>query len=319
MKEQNNQPEVVTPDFQHKSVLVEEVLNLFNIDPNQPKDATYMDVTFGGGGHSRAILNANNKACVTGFDWDKKSLEIITPRFTEEFGDRVKLFWGNFAHLYKNAKKHNVGKVDGILADFGTSQHQIFNTDGMSFKSKSPLDMRMSKAHSFFTAADVVNTFKEDKLNKILFELGEESQARKITKAILEYRTKKKIEFADQLAKIVVDAKGGLIIPGRTHPATKVFQALRIFVNHELDNIRSLLSAAINQLKPGGRLICISFHSLEDRLVKEFFKEKESLGIVKILTKKPVSGSKEEVAQNPSARSAKLRAIELTELYKTFK
>ena len=290
---------------QHKPVLVAEVLQLMQVKP----EGVYLDVTFGGGGHARAILNASEKVKLIGFDWDKKSLALMTPSFVTEFGDKIQLLWGNFAHLYKLAKEHKLPKVDGILADFGTSQHQIFNYDGFSFNSKTPLDMRMSKSHSFVTAADVVNTFSKERLNEILFELGEETAARTIVDAILSYRTYHKILFAHQLAEIVSKAKGGG--RGRTNPATKTFQALRMYVNHELENIRSFLATAPSLLAPKGKLLCISFHSLEDRLVKDFFREQEDLLKLKSLSKKPLKATAEEQKANPSSRSAKLRGAEL--------
>jgi len=292
--------------IEHKSVLVSQVLDMMQVIPG----GIYLDVTFGAGGHSREILNAAKDVKLFALDWDKKSLELMASKFKEEFGDRFTATWGNFAHLYKIAKEHNFPKFDGILADFGTSQHQIFNYDGFSFRSDTPLDMRMSKSHSYYTASEVINTFTKDKLNNIFWELGEESQAKKITDKILEYRTYKKIELASELAKIIADAKGG-VRSGKPHPATKVFQALRIFVNQELENINSFLAASLTLLKPDGKILCISFHSLEDRLVKNFFKEKEDLLQLKTLSKKPLAATDEEIKNNPSSRSAKLRGAKL--------
>lgn len=295
---------VIFESVEHKPVLISEVLTMLNVVPG----GTYLDVTFGSGGHTRAILNSSPDVKIISLDWDKKSLEITSPKFVEEFGDRFKPVWGNFAHLYKLSKEYNFPKFDGILADFGTSQHQIFNYDGFSFRSDSPLDMRMSKSHSFYTAADIVNTFSKDKLQNILWDLGEETFAKKIVEKILEYRTFKKITLASELSGIIIDAKG---YRGKTHPATKTFQALRIFVNNELENITSFLSAASLMLKPKGKLLCISFHSLEDRIVKDFFKTKEDLLKLKQLSKKPITASEEEMKENPSSRSAKLRGAEI--------
>ena len=301
MNKVTNTKKTITGPIKHCPVLVQEVLQLMEIKPGE----TYLDVTFGGGGHARAILEAAADVKIIGLDWDKKSLASMTEVFTKDFGDRVKLIWGNFAHLYRLASAHKLPKVNGILADFGTSQHQIFNYDGFSFAKKTPLDMRMSQSHSFYTAADVVNTFPKERLLDIFFTLGEEPSSRIITEEILAYRTYHKILFADQLAEIIMKAKGGG--RGKIHPATKVFQALRMFVNREIENIQSFLAFAPSLLAKDGRLLCISFHSLEDRLVKDFFRTQATNGAMTLLTKKPIMASEAEVKLNPSARSAKLR------------
>lgn len=291
--------------IKHQSVLVSEVLQYLDL-----KDGgVYLDVTFGGGGHSRAILEANPTVKVIGLDWDQRSLDLVAPSFQEEFKDRVKLIWGNFAHLYRIFKDHKLDSVDGILADFGTSQHQIFNHPGFSFNSDSFLDMRMSKGHSLLTAAEVLNSYTEDALSKILFDFGEESAGKRIAKSIVEFRKKKRISSSQELAQIVSKVKGDLPFY-KIHPATKTFQALRVYVNNEMANINSFLKSSLPVLKPGSRILCISFHSLEDRAVKEFFKEKEAEGILKNLTKKPIAASELELKNNLSSRSAKLRVAE---------
>lgn len=290
----------------HKPVLMNEVLQYLNVTAGK----TYLDVTFGSGGHTRAILQANPDCKVIAMDWDAHALEQFGQPLQEEFGDRLQLIWGNFALLYKYLKKHHISNLDGILADFGTSQIQIAHRDGFSFKYDSPLDMRMSPSHEQITAADILNRATEEKLAQIFFQLGEEPKARKIARAIIEAR--KTIEFRTtlQLAQLIER-----IMPARerrsTHPATKVFQALRIYVNHEIDNINAFMPAALQGLAPGGRLACISFHSLEDRIVKQFFKEQQSLGKITIITPKPVVATDEEIIANASARSAKLRVCEL--------
>jgi len=257
-------------EIYHKSVLTKEVIEALNIKPG----GLYVDATFGGGGHTRAILQAEPTAKVFAIDWDQTAIETNAPAIEKEFGDRFKIAWSNFARLGLALKKEKISSIDGILADFGTSQFQLQHKRGFSFQHETPLDMRMSPAHQRITAAHVINSFDERKLAEIFFELGEERHAR------------------SQAQK-------------RTHPATKVFQALRIFINKELENIEIFLKAAVTHLAPGGRIVCISFHSLEDRIVKHFFKEnKEHL---EILTKKPIVPSQEEVDKNPSARSAKLR------------
>ena len=291
------------PSFFHKSVLIEEVLAYLNPQPYK----IYIDATFGSGGHTRAILEKEPTCHVIGIDWDRISLDRYAPLITEKFGDRFTPVWGNFALLYKLLKKIDVRQVDGILADFGTSQMQIADQPGFSLYRDTPLDMRMSTAHYKTTAAELLNTASEDKLLRIFSELGEERFSRKIARAIVKERGHKKFKTTQQLANFI---KG--IVPykreAKIHPATRVFQALRIYINQELDNIRSFLKGAIPPLAPQGRIVCISFHSLEDRLVKQFFIDQALAGKLEVLTKKVVIPTREEIVTNPSSRSAKLRA-----------
>jgi len=289
----------------HKTVLVEEVIENLNIE----SDALYIDATFGCGGHTEAILNSNDSCKVVGLDWDKESLDFHSEKLIEKFQDRLEVIWGNFAQIGLIAKKNKISDVDGILADFGTSQFQIKGEKGLSFSIDSPLDMRMSPAHQRTTAADVVNKFNERELANIFFKFGEEKFSRFIARAISDHRKNKAIKTTKQLADIVESViPKKVAMTKKTHPATKVFQALRIFVNNELDNITSFIKGSIRLLKPGGRLLCISFHSLEDRLVKNIFKE--NMSTLKIITTKPILPSDDEVESNPSARSAKLRVAE---------
>jgi len=284
----------------HKSVMTKEVISCIDVKPN----GLYIDTTFGCGGHSTAILEAEPTAKVIALDWDINTIEINSPELEEKFPNRFKSIWGNFSQLYKLLKKANVSAVDGILADFGTSQLQINETEGLSFQKDSPLDMRISKAHNYFNAHYVINRYTEKNLAQIFFELGEESQSRKIAKAIVNHRSKFEIKTTLQLAELIKNT-----IPynphKRIHPATKVFQALRIYVNKELDNINLFLPAAVNFLKPNGRLVCISFHSLEDRIVKNFIRNNSTL--LENLTHKPIVPTNKEVEENNSSRSAKLR------------
>ena len=292
----------------HKPVLVNEVIEYLQPEPRK----VYVDCTFGGGGHTRAILEANPSCKVVSLDWDKVALETNGQALLDEFPGRLTLVWGNFANMLSLLKKNKINHVDGILADFGTSQFQIKEKSGFSFAKDTPLDMRMSTAHQKMTAANVVNSTSPQKLREIFFTYGEEPNTNKIVKAIVEARIKKYIsttqELVDIIEKVVPSHKG------KIHPATRVFQAFRIHVNDELGNINSFLHASLALLNPGGRLVCISFHSLEDRMVKQFFVDNKCSEFKKgfeILTPKIVTASQEELSINPSSRSAKLRAAKV--------
>jgi 16S rRNA (cytosine1402-N4)-methyltransferase len=296
---------VIDSILPHKSVLVKQVITYLAPQPGK----TYLDVTFGAGGHTRALLEAEPHCTVIGMDWDTVSLETYGIPMTAEFGERLRLVWGNFALLYRVLKREHIKKVDGILADFGTSQMQIMDRPGFSFSRDTPLDMRMSPSHQKITAADIIASATEHELSDIFFNYGEERYSRKIARLIVQERNIQPITTTGQLATLIAGIIGSK--RGRLHPATRVFQALRIAVNKELDNITSFLSEAIRVLAPEGRLVCISFHSLEDRLVKQFFKDKEREGILEILTPKVITPSEQEIDRNPSSRSACLRAARL--------
>lgn len=288
----------------HIPVLIDEVLEYLALKPN----GVYVDATFGGGGHTRAILQAEPTATVIGMDWDVNALEMNGERLQEQFPGRLQLVWGNFAQIEKKLKPLGLKQIDGILADFGTSQYQIKQRPGFSFSVDTPLDMRMSSAHHKVTAAHILANCSEKELVYIFKEYGQEYKARAIAARIIEERKKRPLKTTKQLAQLIER-----VVPrrGKIHPATKVFQALRIAVNHELEQIRSFLPAALRLLAPGGRLVCISFHSLEDRPVKQFFREqvKAESSDYKLLTPKVIIASPEEIERNPSSRSAKLRAI----------
>lgn len=268
---------------------------------------TYLDATLGGGGHASEILKrAAPDGVVIGVDWDgdvlaeaKKTLWV--------FGERVKIFRKNFIHLPNLMKAES---VDGILLDLGLSSFQVEERGrGFSFKGEGPLDMRMDR-RMHQTAADLVNRLSLGELEYTLFHYGEESWAKKIAKAIIYEREKRPIETTQALRKIIHQA-----IPRRFHsrridPATKTFQAFRIRVNDELENLRKILETGWTLLKKGGRMCVISFHSIEDRMVKEGFRKLEKEGTMRLLTKKPVTPSEEEREKNPRSRSAKLRCAE---------
>ncbi|MFA6065929.1 MAG: 16S rRNA (cytosine(1402)-N(4))-methyltransferase RsmH [Candidatus Babeliaceae bacterium] len=284
----------------HKPVLVQEVLDY--LAPQ--KGGVYVDATFGGGGHSRAILTAQPDCMIIACDWDAKAIEMNRVALETDFPGRISFVWGNFANLEHLLKKHGTGKVDGILVDFGTSQYQIKERAGFSFSAKTHLDMRMSPAHQKITAADILNKATESELITIFKEFGQEPHARKIARAICEVRQERRFFYTSDVTELVLK-----LVPYTVrgiNPATRVFQALRIAVNKELDNIKSFLLQAPRLLKSGGRLVCISFHSLEDRLVKQFIKDHDQE--FENLTPKVIVGTPEEIKANPSARSAKLRA-----------
>jgi 16S rRNA (cytosine1402-N4)-methyltransferase len=302
--------EEVAPEAEeltHKPVLTAEVLQYLQLKPN----GIYLDVTFGSGGHSRAILEAEPTATVIAMDWDAVTLEAFGYPMQDEFGERLELVWGNFALLYKIAKKKNFPHFDGILADFGTSQVQIVNRPGLSIFRDAPLDMRMAPGHQVITAEHVLARSTEEKLREIFWQLGEEPYTRQIAKAIIEERRKRPLKTTKQLAELITKVVPYSHKKRRIHPATRVFQALRLYVNHELSNISAFLPAARDLLAPEGRLVCISFHSLEDRLVKQFFKNEERTEALEIVTNGVVMASEEELAKNPSSRSAKLRVAKL--------
>lgn len=290
----------------HIPVLMDEVLSFLQIKPNE----VYVDVTLGGGGHTRAILASNPTCIVIGFDWDLSVIESVGYELECQFPGRFFPVWGNFSKVDQLVRKAGFEKVDAILADFGTSQIQISNTPGLSVHKNTHLDMRLSAAHFRMTAEAVVNTFSEKDLADIFYTYAEERHGRKIAKAIVEQRKIKWIittfELADLIKSVVPQSHK------RIHPATKVFQALRIFVNKELENIESFLKNSPNILNDGGRLVCISFHSLEDRIVKQYFKARNKHSFpdsyFEIVTKNVCIASQEELDNNRSARSAKLRA-----------
>jgi len=284
----------------HKPVLMKEVIEFLQPRPG----GVYIDATFGGGGHTRAILQAEPTCRVIAFDWDKDALELNMPPLEAEFPGRVQSVWANFAQLAHHLKKLKIAAVDGILADFGTSQYQIVHKEGLSFAVDTPLDMRMAPSHQHITARMLVNDLSEKELSALFWTYGQERYGRPIARAIVAAREKRAILTTSDLVTIVLSC-----VPrsrGKLHPATRIFQALRIVVNKELDNIKAFLSQTLMHLKSEGRLVCISFHSLEDTLVKQFMREHKDM--LTILTPKVVIAAQNEIADNPSARSARLRA-----------
>ncbi len=296
--------EIIVP--YHTSVMPNEVIQGLDIKPG----GMYIDATFGGGGHTDAILSKEPTCKVLAFDWDKTALGVNEPALKEKFGERLETHWGNFASIALVAKKLDLlGKIDGIIADFGTSRDQLRNKPGFSWQSNTPLDMRMSNSHGEFTARNILAKASEEELATIFHRYGEERYSRKIARYLAEARKIQPIDTTKQLATLVEEC---LNVRGhqKIHPATRVFQALRIVVNHELDNIENFLKAVPSVLAQNGRIVCISFHSLEDRIVKNYFKNLANQGILQIVSTKPIVPTDEEVYKNPPSRSAKLRVAQ---------
>lgn len=291
----------MTKQFVHKTVLRTETVDALNPQPGK----LYLDATCGGGGHSEELLERTN-CSVVAFEWDERTIKQTAPRLIEKFGDRFQLIRGNFAQCFRLFRQNNIRSVAGILADFGPSQHQLKEEDGFSFDGDSPLDMRMSKDHHYFTAEYIVNKYTERDLRTLLYTYGEERFAPQISAAICRERERNPIKTTLQLSTLIRACKPRL--PHKsTHPATQTFQALRIVVNKELDNIELFIKNSVPFLEVGGRIACISFHSLEDRIVKSAFRDREDL---LVLTKKPITATDEAIAENSNARSAKLRVAE---------
>ena len=284
--------------LRHIPVLLEEVLhNLVSVE-----DGLFVDATLGGGGHAYRILERYEHLRIIGIDADDVALAIAKEAL-RGFKDRVTLVRGNFKTLKEILQGIGVSSIDGILFDLGTSTYQIMGKRGFSFNDEEALDMRMDMRETF-TAHDVVNRYRQDELANIIFEYGEEEKSRRIARAIVEARKKKPIDTAKELGDLVAKVKWRR---GRIHPATKTFQAIRIETNHELENLKTGIESAIEMLNPKGRIGVISFHSLEDRMMKETFRNSP---VLTVLTKKPIRPERKEALANPRSRSAKLRIAE---------
>jgi 16S rRNA (cytosine1402-N4)-methyltransferase len=299
--------------FGHVPVLLKEAIDFLNIR----RGGTYIDCTLGLGGHSFAIAKLlGPQGHLIGFDKDTRALEIARRRLSEPPPElkgewpRITLLHASFAEV---GKRIPPATADGMLADLGISSMQLSDAArGFSFQAEGPLDMRMDP-HGERSADQVVNRMREEDLANVIYEFGEERRSRRIARAIVRARP---IRSTAHLAQVISAAAPAMNQHGRhqIHPATRTFQGIRIFVNQELDDVRALITgktaAAPLVLKPKGRLVVISFHSLEDRIVKDAMRDGDKAGIYRVLTKKPVTGSEEEVDRNPRARSAKLRAAE---------
>ncbi len=308
-------------EFSHLPVMAREVVELFSAVP----DGTIVDCTVGGGGHSAALLDARPDLRVLGLDRDADAVHAARSRLAR-FGDRAKVVHGGFEHLGRLVEQHGEGeRAMGILMDLGVSSAQLDRPErGFSYRFDAPLDMRMD-AKQTLTAADVVNGYEESHLASVISQYGEERFARRIAHAIVAARP---VNTTRELAEIARDA-----IPAATrrrgpHPARRTFQAIRMEVNRELPNLADGLDESVHVIGPGGRVLVLAYHSLEDRLVKETFGRWAGLDaerdvpakmpvpppranpLVRILTRKPLRPSAEEIAANPRAESARLRAVE---------
>lgn len=286
----------------HIAVLIKEVLEYLDPKPGE----NFIDCTVGQGGHARTILEKTGPdGKILGIDQDPEQIEICRKNLLD-FEERIILVNSSYTKLKEIVKEHNF-KADGILLDLGMSSYHIDESGrGFSLKKDEPLDMRYNPEDTL-TAKEIVNTYPVEEIERILREYGEERFAKKISEEIAKERGEIKSTF--QLVEIIRRAIPSKFRQERIHFATRTFQALRIATNKELENIENVLPQLLEVLKENGRIAIISFHSLEDRIIKNFFRDKSKENILKILTKKPITVSFEEKKQNPRSRSAKLRVI----------
>jgi len=307
--------------FRHLSVLPDEVIQFLNPRPG----GIYLDGTLGGGGHARLVLERCTPGGVlVGIDQDQEALQAAGQRLAD-FGTAVRLVHGNFGELERHLDELGIAAVDGFILDLGVSSHQLDSAGrGFSFQQDAPLDMRMDTSRGE-TAADLLNDLPEPELERIIRDYGEERWAKRIAAFIARARQEAPFVTTLQLVDIVKGAVPKAKWEERIHPATRTFQAVRIAVNRELEMLEKGLRAALDRLKPGGRGVVISFHSLEDRIVKHIFRDfatgctcPRNLPVcacnnkprVRVLTGRPVTATSQEIEANPRSRSAKLRAVE---------
>ena len=310
----------MTTEAKHVSVLLNECIDNLNIKPG----GVYLDGTLGLGGHSYQIASRLTTGRLICIDRDETAIERAGKRLAP-FGDRVTLVHGNFSDAAQIIDSLGIPGVDGMLFDLGVSSPQLDEIQrGFSYMGDAPLDMRMDAGDSL-TAYEVVNTWPEERLNRILWDYGEERYARRISRAILEHRSKKPIATTLELVDIIKGAMPAAALREKQHPAKRSFQAIRIAVNDELGAISQMMETAPDKLNKGGRLCVISFHSLEDRIVKAGIAARENgctcpreapictcgfVQTLKSVSRKPILPSAEELEQNPRSRSAKLRVAE---------
>ncbi|KXZ39542.1 16S rRNA (cytosine1402-N4)-methyltransferase [Alkalithermobacter thermoalcaliphilus JW-YL-7 = DSM 7308] len=308
-------------NFNHISVLLDECIENLNIKPN----GVYVDATLGGAGHSLEIVKRlNEDGLLIGFDQDINAIKVASEKL-KNYEQKIKLIHSNFVNLKSELDKIGIHKIDGILIDLGVSSHQLDEKErGFSYMQDATLDMRMDIRNPI-TAKDIVNSYSEEELEKIIRIYGEENWSKRIAKFIVQERQKKQINTTGELVDIIKMAIPKKARIDGPHPAKRTFQALRIEVNNELDIIDKVIVDSANMLNKGGRICIITFHSLEDRIVKNTYKNLEKscicpkefpvcqcnqAQVLKIITKKPIIPSQEEITQNPRSRSAKLRVAE---------
>ncbi len=307
-------------EFKHISVLFDESINALNVQSGN----IYVDGTLGGGGHSEGILSSNDGCFVVGIDQDVEAIRAASARL-ECFGNRITIVNNNFCEIKEILEKLKIDKIDGAVLDLGVSSYQLDNAErGFSYMQNAPLDMRMDKSGSL-SAYDVINSYSLEDLTRIFYEYGEEKWSKRIAEFIIQRRAISPVKTTFELVDIIKAAipKGARIDGG--HPAKRIFQAVRIEVNNELGILRQAVEDFVSCLKKGGRLAIITFHSLEDRIVKQTFANLASgcecpksfpvcvcnkKSIVKLITRKPILPSVEEQEFNPRSKSAKLRIIE---------
>lgn len=310
----------MSSNFSHRSVLLNEAVEALAIRPN----GTYVDGTAGGGGHSFEIASRLTNGTLIAIDQDENAIVAAGERLAP-LGERVKIVRNNFSHLDDVLDACGVEQIDGLLLDLGVSSHQLDEAErGFAYQNDAPLDMRMDRRQSK-NAYEVVNTYSEQDLKYILYTYGEERFAARIAAKIISAREKKPIETTGELAELIKSAIPAAAREGGHHPAKRSFQAIRIEVNAELDVILPAIESAVKHMNAGGRIAIITFHSLEDRLVKQAFARLASgctcpkdlpvcvcgkKPIVKVISKKPILPSETELEENPRARSAKLRVAE---------
>ena len=307
--------------FEHKSVLLEETINGLNIRP----DGTYVDGTLGGGGHAYEIARRlSDKGSIIGIDQDAAAIEAAGIRL-KDFGEKVTIVRSNYCEMKSRLHELGIDKVDGIILDLGVSSYQLDTAErGFSYREDAPLDMRMDTRQTM-TARDIVNDYSEMELYRVIRDYGEDKFAKNIAKHIVAARGRAAIETTGQLTQIIRESIPMKYQKMSGHPAKRTFQAIRIELNRELDVLRDSLDDMIDLLKPGGRLCIITFHSLEDRIVKSAFRKNENpctcppdfpvcvCGNVskgKVITQKPTLPSKEEQEYDSRSKSAKLRIFE---------
>jgi 16S rRNA (cytosine1402-N4)-methyltransferase len=294
----------------HQPALLNQVIEYLKIEPGE----TYVDATIGGGGHSLAILKKGGR--IFGIDCDQEARDYAQKRLTAFCQKKAcplnafTIVGANFANLGQILRQYKITNPAGILFDLGTSFHQLQSRGrGFSFEIDQPLDMRMDK-NLKVTAADLISGLSQKELYELFNRLGEEKYSRAIAQAIVFTRTQRPIKSTGQLAALANQIYQKYRVKSKIQPATKIFQALRIAVNDELNNLKQALPQAVDSLRKTGRLVVISFQGLEDRIVKEFFKNQASKGQLRVLTKKPICPAISEIIKNPRSRSAKLRAAE---------